>query len=112
MGSADPAPACAAFTKILLDPARQYLWQTHDAVVRLMGASDCVPGIPVLDAYLADLEKLADPASIKTFAQRYSNSAAFDKENVEPLMQDVRDASAILKVSRDRADRGDKAWWK
>jgi len=112
VGSADPAAACAAFTRILLDPARQYLWQTQDAVVRLMGASDCVPGIPVLDGYLAELEKLSDPASIKTFAQRYSNSAAFDKENVGPLMQDVRDASAILKVSRDRAGQGEKAWWK
>jgi hypothetical protein len=112
VGSIDPAAACSAFTKILLDPARQYPWQTHNAVVRLMGASDCVPGIPVLDAYLADMGALANPAKLQKFARRYSNSTAFDAENVDPFRQEVRDASSILNVSRDRADHGEKAWWK
>ena len=112
VGSADPASACAAFTNVLLDPARQYMWQTHKAVVRLMGASDCVPGIPVLESYLAELGTLGDPELLKKFVKRYSNDDAFDGENVEPFKQDVLAALEILKASRDRADRGEKAWWK
>jgi len=112
VGSADPASACAAFTKVLADPAHQFMWQTHKAVVRLMGVSDCVPGIPVLDTYLAELGTLGDPVLLEKFAKRYSNGDAFDGENVDPFKQDVLAASEILKASRDRADRGEKAWWK
>jgi len=112
VGSGDPAAACSAFTRILLDPARQYTWQAHKAVVRLMGAAECVPNSAVLDAYLADLRSLSDPARLPAFAKRFSNQGAFDAENVDAFKTQVEDSLAILTVSRARADSGEKTWWK
>jgi hypothetical protein len=112
VGASDPAAACAAFTRILLDPARRYRWQTHQSVVRLMGASDCVPAIPVLQACLTDLHAAEDPARLAEFARRFSESDAFDAESLEGFRRQVIDATSILEVSRDRAAKGDKAWWK
>ena len=112
VGASDPAAACAAFTRILLDPARRYRWQTHQSAVRLMGASDCVPAIPVLEACLAELHAAEDPAKLAEFAGRFSESDAFDAESLEGFRRQVADATSILKVSRERAAKGDKAWWK
>lgn len=113
VGASDPAAACAAFTRIVLDPARRYRWQTHQSVVRLMGASDCVPAIPVLEACLADLRAAQDPAKLVQLAQRFSESEAFDAESLEGFTRQVADATSILTLSRDRARarNGDKAWW-
>jgi len=111
VGSSDPAAACAAFARVLLDPARQYTWQTHKAVVRLSGASECVPGTPMLANYLSDLKALGDPAKLQAFARRFSNPGAFDAENVDAFRIQVEDALALLTASRARADSGEKAWW-
>jgi hypothetical protein len=112
VGAGAPAAACSAFTRILLDPARQYTWQTHKVIVRLIGVSECVPNMPVLDSYLADLRALGNPQKIAAFAQRFSNPDAFDAENVDAFRKQVEDASAILKVARERADAGEQSWWK
>jgi hypothetical protein len=112
VGASDPAASCAAFTRILVDPARRYTWQTHKAIARLMGASDCVPSISVLETYLADLQAAGNPEKLAVFARRFSNQDAFDAENVDGFTSQLADAAAILKVSRDRANSGDKTWWK
>jgi len=111
-GTANPVAACSAFTKILRDSAHQYAWQTHTAVVRLMGVSDCVPSLPVLEAYLAELEALQDEAQIVKFSKRYSDGEAFDGESIDSIIVDLRGAIAILNLSRDRTDRGEEPWWK
>jgi hypothetical protein len=112
VGSEDPEAACAAFTRILQDPARQYTWQTHQAVVRLMGASECVPQLPVLETYLVDLPARDDPALLATFARRFSNEGGFDAENSGPFREQLRTTMVILRDSRARAARGEKTWWK
>ena len=112
VGASDPAASCAAFTRVLVDPARRYTWHTHEAAVRLMGASECVPAVPVLESYLVDLQAADNADKLVSFASRYSNSGAFDAENVEGFTGQVADAVAILKLSRDRADGGENALWK
>ena len=80
VGSNEPAAACKAFARVLRDPAPRYPWQTHKAVIRLMGMSGCVPGMPALDACLAELQTLDDPKKLTDFAQRFSTPSAFDVE--------------------------------
>lgn len=111
VGASDPAATCSALTKILLDPARQYTWQTHKVVIRLIGVSECVPSLGVLDPYLAQVRTLGDPTRLAVFARRFSNSDAFDAENVDSLKKQTEDATAILNVSRTRAENGEPAWW-
>ncbi len=112
VGASDPAASCAAFTRILVDPARRYGWQTHQSVIGLMGSADCVPAIPVLESCLADLHAADNPEKLAAFARRFSNSGAFDQENVDGFSQQILDAKSILEVSRARANSGERAWWK
>jgi hypothetical protein len=112
IGDSSPAAACAAFIRILRDPARQYSWQTHEAVIRLVGFSECVPYMSVLEQYLVDARAVTDPERLTSFTHRFSNANAFDRSNIDELRQYVEDALVILNASRERANAGEKPWWK
>ena len=68
--------------------------------------------MPVLEKYLVDLRAITEPDQLVAFTQRFSNASAFDRSNIDELRQHVEDALVILKASRERADAGEKAWWK
>ena len=112
VGANEPQAVCAAYTRLLRDPARRYIWQTHKVVIRLIAVSECVPNSPTLDAYLAELNGLADPQRLAVFSQRFYNAEAFDAEGVDALRKQAEQSLAILKLSRERADSGEKAWWR
>ena len=111
IGTNEPAAACPRLTKLLGDPAHRYTWQTHKTVIRLIGASECVPSIGALEAYVTELEQgAADRQRLAAFAARFSNSLAFDAESADILGQQAVQALAILRLQRDRAACGERAW--
>jgi hypothetical protein len=111
VGANEPAAVCAAFTRLLHDPARRYIWQTHKVIIRLIAVSECVPNAPTLEGYLTELDGLGDPQRLAAFSQRFSNAEAFDAEGVDTLRRQTDQSLAILKLSRERAEGGEKAWW-
>jgi hypothetical protein len=112
IGDNEPADACPRFTKLLGDPAHRYTWQTYKSVLRLIGVSECVPSIDVLEAYVAELEQAAaNPERLAAFAARFSNAAAVDAESADILKQQAMLALKILKLQRDRpATCGERTW--
>ena len=109
IGANDPATACPRFTKLLRDPSRRYTWQTHKTVVRLIGASECVPSIAVLQAYVTELDQAAAaPERLAAFAARFSNAQSVDVESTDILKQQAVEALAILRLQRDRPACGER----
>lgn len=111
IGDNQPADACPRFTRLLGDPTRRYTWQTYKSVLRLIGVSECVPSIGVLEAYSAELDRAAsDPQRLAVFAARFSNADAFDGESADILKQQAVEALRILKLQRDRPTCGEHTW--
>lgn len=109
IGANQPAAACPRFSRLLDDPARRYTWQTHKSTLRLIGISECVPSISMLEAYAEELElAIADSQRLMVYAERYSNAAAFDSESADSLKRQATEALTILRIQRDRpvCDRG------
>jgi len=111
IGDNQPADACPRFTKLLGDLTRRYTWQTYKSVLRLIGVSECVPSIAVLEAYLAELDQAAaDPNQLAAFAAQFSNAEAFDVESADILKEQALEAVRILKLQRDRPTCGERTW--
>jgi len=112
IGANQPDAACPRFEHLLDDAARRFTWQTHKTIIRLMGASECVGSIDVLQAYAVNLDQAgADAAGLGSFAKRFSNPGAFDAESVDRLKQETSDALAILTLRKARDDSRGHRWW-
>jgi len=100
IGSNDPAAACPKFTAVINDTTRRYSWQSHKAILKIMGQSVCVKNIQDIDGYQNRLTHVGtDPASLAKFGQRYSDPDAFDAESVAGLRQEAVAALGLLQAS-------------
>jgi hypothetical protein len=97
IASNDPVVACPQFTVVINDRGRRFPWQTHKAIIRVLGHAECRQSIPDLNAYKALLSQLrTDISAITTFSHRYSAPAAFNGESVTSLLQEIDAALEIL----------------
>jgi hypothetical protein len=97
VGSNDRVAACPKFIGVITDRARRYRWQTHKTMIKVTGQSECLEALADLDPYRAELVKAqSDPAALASFARRYSQPEAVDRESVQGLIAEIDTAKEIL----------------
>ena len=109
IGSEHPDRACPVFSNVISDQARRFRWQTHKAMIEIIGQSSCVDAIDDLKRYLTDLNNLgASDQEMSEFAtNRYSEDPGFDAADVEALQERINKALEILSaIEHDR-----RPWW-
>ena len=112
VGANQPAAACPRFAQLLDDPAHRFTWQTHKTIIRLMGVSECVESIGVLETYVVTLDKVsADAGSLTTFAARFSDAGSVDLGSTDSLKEVAVEALVILRLQKSRSDSKERRWW-
>lgn len=97
VGSEHAEASCPKFLEVINDRARRFKWQTHKALIRVIGQSACGNAGSDLQNYRTALQQLsADENGLSTFAQRYSQKEGFDAESVAALVREIDRALEIL----------------
>jgi len=113
VGANQPEAACPRFANILDDPSPRFAWQTHKTIIRLLGASECLEAIDLLENYTVTLDQAAaDAKDLAKFATRFSNPGVFDVEAVDSLKTVATDAVTILKLQKARRASKERPWWR
>jgi hypothetical protein len=112
VGANHPEAACPRFANSLDDPSPRFTWQTHKAMIRLLGASGCEQDIGLLERYVVTLDRAAaEAAELPKFATRFSNPGVVDAETVDSLKTTASDALTILKLQQARSGK-ERPWWR
>ena len=113
VGANQPEAACPRFAHLLDNPGRRFTWQTHKTIIRMMGASECVDSIGVLEDYSSALGQAATDAShLAAFAERFSDPGAVDGGSVDSLKEVVGQALVVLTVQKRRIELKEQKWWR
>jgi hypothetical protein len=93
IGETEPADVCRAMIYILQDPSGSYLFQVHEAALRLIAASRCTEARPVVAAYKSDLDKNTSADLSKTSARFRLN---IQRDNLEELKKQAEVTLNVL----------------
>jgi hypothetical protein len=95
----DPKSTCVQLGAVLQDRGQRYAWQTHKAIIQILGQAGCQDSVSTLSSYRSDLKAAkSSAAGLAQFARRYSDGQGFDIEKADAMLSELTQAETMLGV--------------